>query len=73
MDFNWKSPVVPRVAILAASIFAFGFLLFSVESYIVAFIFLLVTIFQIKQLVELVDHSNKDLASFFDSIKFDEL
>src|SRR5688572_30694276 len=73
MDFNWKSPVVPRVVILAASIFAFGFLLFNLESYIVAVIFLAVSIFQVKQLVELVDHSNKDLASFFDSIKFDDL
>jgi len=73
MDFNWKSPVVPRVAILAASIFAFGFFLFSVNSYIVALIFLAASIFQLKQLVELVDHSNKDLASFFDSIKFDDL
>ena len=73
MDFNWKSPVVPRVAILAASIFAFGFFLFSVNSYIVALIFLAASVFQLKQLVELVDHSNKDLASFFDSIKFDDL
>ena len=73
MAFNWKSPVVPRVAILAASIFAFGYFLFSAESYIVALIFLGASVFQVKQLVELVDHSNHDLASFFDSIKFDDL
>ncbi len=73
MAFNWKSPVVPRVAILAASIFAFGYFLFSGNSYILAVIFLGASIFQIKQLVELVDHSNNDLASFFDSIKFDDL
>jgi two-component system nitrogen regulation sensor histidine kinase NtrY len=73
MAFNWKSPVVPRVVILAASIFAFGFFLFSQNSYVLAFIFLAVSIFQIKQLVELVDHSNQDLASFLDSIKFDDL
>ena len=73
MDFNWKSPVVPRVAILAASIFAFGFFLFSQNSYFLAVIFLGLVIFQVKQLVEIVDHANKDLASFFDSIKFDDL
>jgi nitrogen fixation/metabolism regulation signal transduction histidine kinase len=73
MAFNWKSPVVPRVAILTASIFAFGYFLFSGDSYVVAIIFLGASIFQVKQLVELVDHSNHDLASFFDSIKFDDL
>ncbi len=73
MAFNWKSPVVPRVAILAASIFAFGFLLFDQESYLGALVLLAISIFQIKQLVELVDHSNQDLASALDSIKFDDL
>lgn len=73
MDFNWKSPVVPRVAFLAGSIFMFGFLLFKQESYLAALVFLAISIFQIKQLVNIVDHSNKDLASFLDSIKFDDL
>lgn len=73
MAFNWKSPVVPRVAILAASIIALGYFLFGGNSYILSLIFLVATIFQIKQLVEIVDNSNKDLASFFDSIKFDDL
>ncbi len=73
MDFNWRSPVVPRVAILAASIFAFGFFLFSQDNYVVAVIFLGASIFQLKQLIDLVDHSNKDLASFFDSVEFDDL
>jgi two-component system, NtrC family, nitrogen regulation sensor histidine kinase NtrY len=73
MAFNWKSPVMPRVAILAASIFAFGYFLFSGSSYVVAVLFLGATIFQVKQLIELVDHANRDLVSFFDSIKFDDL
>jgi two-component system nitrogen regulation sensor histidine kinase NtrY len=73
MGFNWKSPVVPRVAILAASIFAFGFFLFSKNSYFLAIIFLGLIVFQIKQLVEIVDHANRDIATFFDSIKFDDL
>jgi len=73
MAFNWKSPVVPRVAILAASIIAFGYFLFGSSNYTLAVIFLGASIFQIKQLVELVDHSNRDLASFLDSIKFDDL
>ena len=64
---------MPRIAILAVSIFAFGYFLFSGDSYLVAFIFLGATIFQIKQLVDMIDHSNRDIASFFDSIKFDDL
>jgi nitrogen fixation/metabolism regulation signal transduction histidine kinase len=73
MAFNWKSPVVPRVGFLSASIFAFGYFLFSGDSYVLAFIFLAVTVFQIKQLVELIDQSNKNITSFLDSIKFDDL
>lgn len=73
MDFNWKSPVVPRVAILAASIFAFGYFLFSGNSYVLAAVFFVASIFQTKQLVGLVDNSNYNIASFLDSIKFDDL
>jgi two-component system nitrogen regulation sensor histidine kinase NtrY len=73
MGFNWKSPVVPRVAILAASIFAFGYFLFSQNNYLLAFLFLAITIFQVKQLIDLIDNSNQHLASFLDSIKFDDL
>lgn len=73
MGFNWKSPVIPRVAILAASIFAFAYFLFDLNNYVVAFVFLTISIIQVKHLVELIDHANKDLASFFDSIKFDDL
>lgn len=73
MGFNWKSPVVPRVAILAASIFAFGYFLFSQNNYLLAILFLAISVFQVKQLIDLVDNSNQHLASFLDSIKFDDL
>jgi nitrogen fixation/metabolism regulation signal transduction histidine kinase len=73
MDFNWRSPVVPRVAILAASIFGFGFFLFDQQRYLLALIMLGVCLFQIKQLIDLIDDSNQNLASFLDSIKFDDL
>jgi len=73
MDFNWKSPVVPRVAMLAASIFGFGFFLFNQHQYLLAIIMLAVCIFQVKQLIDLIDNSNQNLASFLDSIKFDDL
>lgn len=73
MGFNWKSPVVPRVAILAGSIFGFGFFLFNQQQYLLALIMLGICVFQIKQLIDLIDNSNQNLASFLDSIKFDDL
>jgi two-component system nitrogen regulation sensor histidine kinase NtrY len=73
MGFNWRSPVVPRVAILAASIFAFGYFLFSQNNYLLALLFLAITVFQVKQLIDLIDNSNQHLASFLDSIQFDDL
>lgn len=73
MDFNWKSPVLPRVAILAFSILLFGYLLFSEQQYIISFILLAVITFQVQQLIKLIESSNQDMASFLDSIKFDDL
>lgn len=70
--FNWKSPVVPRIIFLAISILAFGYFMFDRGSYIVALTFLGITLFQIKQLIDLVDQSNKDIASFLDSVSFDD-
>lgn len=69
--FNWKSPVVPRILFLAASIFALCFFLFE-SHYFLALAFLGLTAFQIKQLIDLVDQSNKDIASFLDSVSFDD-
>lgn len=69
--FNWKSPVVPRILFLAISIFAFCFFLFN-NHYWLGIAFLGLTVFQIKQLIDLVDQSNKDIASFLDSISFDD-
>lgn len=73
MDFNWKSPVVPRVAILAFSILLFGFLLFSKQQYVVSFILLAAIAFQVQQLIKIIESSNHDMASFLDAIKFDDL
>lgn len=73
MDFNWKSPVLPRVAILAFSILLFGYLLFSEQQYVISVILLLVIIFQVMQLIRLIESSNQNMASFLDSIRFDDL
>src|SRR5688572_23893282 len=73
MDFNWRSPVVPRVAFLAASIFLFGYFTFSKGDCIYALIFLALSAYQVKLLIEYLDRSHENIASFLDSIRFDDL
>ncbi len=73
MDFNWRSPVVPRVAFLAASIFLFSFFTFSTGDWIYALVFLALSGYQVKLLIEHLDRSNENIASFLDSIQFDDL
>ncbi|MEJ7646809.1 MAG: ATP-binding protein [Chryseolinea sp.] len=73
MHFNWKSPVLPRVAFLAASIFLFAFFAFSREDWLYAMLFLAVSGYQVKMLIEYLDRSNENIASFLDSIEFDDL
>ncbi len=72
MEFNWKSPVVPRVAFLAASIFLFSFFAFSRGDWAYALIFLALSAYQVKLLIDYLDRSNGNVAAFIDSIKFDE-
>jgi two-component system, NtrC family, nitrogen regulation sensor histidine kinase NtrY len=73
MDFNFRSPIVPRVAFLAASIFLFTFFLFSRGDWLFSVIFFGLSLFQIKLLIQNIDRSNTNIASFLDSIKFDDL
>src|SRR5690606_40104358 len=72
MDFNWRSPVVPRVAMLAATLFLFCFFSFSNEWVYAAF-FLIVSLYQIRLLVQYLDRSHENIASFLDSIRFVDL
>lgn len=72
MDFNWRSPVVPRVAILSATLVALGFLIGNGD-FFPSVICIILAAYQIKQLVQELDSSNKNIASFLDSIRFDDL
>ena len=73
MHFNWKSPVLPRVAFLAASLFLFAFFAFSRGDWFFSLVFLGISIYQVKLLIEYLDRSNENIASFLDSIQFDDL
>ena len=72
IEFNWKSPLVPRVAFLAASIFLFSFFSFSRGDWAFSLIFLALSAYQVKLLTDYLDRSNGNVAAFIDSIKFDE-
>jgi two-component system nitrogen regulation sensor histidine kinase NtrY len=72
MDFNFKSPVLPRVAFLVGSVFLFSFFM-SKGEWTYALILLALSVFQIKLLIEYLDRSHDNIASFLDSIKFDDL
>lgn len=71
MDFNWRSPILPRIALLALSIFLFG--IFAQQGKIInALVLLAVSAFQVKLLIEFLDRTNQNLTTFLDSVKFDD-
>lgn len=64
---------MPRVAMLVATIFLFCFFAFSRGDWFYSLIFLGLSIYQIKLLIHYLDRSNENIASFLDSISFDDL
>ncbi len=64
---------MPRVAILAATIFLFAFFAFSSGDWFYAIIFFGLSLYQVKLLIEYLDRSHENIASFLDSIRFDDL
>jgi len=77
MDFNinWKSPLVTRVAILVATLFAFVYAFEDSGTFstIVKFALGVAVLFQVVQLMKSVEQSNENITSFLDSIRFDDL
>lgn len=73
MDFDWRSPVIRRVAFLALSVMAFGFFALDRHEVIPAVAFFLVALYQAKLLIELFDRPQKDLDKLLDSVEFDDL
>ncbi len=72
MGFNWQSPVVPRVAMMAATIFLFCFFV-SKGDWIYAIFFLGISLYLVKRIVNYLDRTHQNIASFLDSIRFDDL
>jgi len=73
VNVNWKSPFVTRLAFLAVTVLAFGFFLFDKNNYILALALLAAGIFQVKQLLELIDKPIPSTGSLLSRLRFDEL
>jgi len=74
MDFNWRSPLVTRVAILVVTIVVFAFMLSGSDRNLVLIVALFGAIaFQVAKLLQVVETSNTNIASFLDAIRFDDL
>jgi nitrogen fixation/metabolism regulation signal transduction histidine kinase len=73
MDFNWRSPIVRRVAFLTGSVLAFGYFALDRNELAPALVFLLIAAYQVKLLTEMLDRPQKNLTSLLNSVEFDDL
>jgi nitrogen fixation/metabolism regulation signal transduction histidine kinase len=74
MDFNWRSPLVTRLGILLATLVVFAFMVASKDrNYFLLLALLGAIVFQVAQLMKVVESSNDNITSFLDSIRFDDL
>ena len=73
MEFNWRSPITTRIVILVATIFALAFVTVGADrSFILIFALLGAIFFQVKHLIKIVESSDENFASLFNSIEFDD-
>lgn len=74
MEFNWRSPIVTRIAILVFTIFAFVFVLQDKDRSFILLLALLGAIgFQVMQLVKIMEGPMVKTDSPIDQIRFDEV
>lgn len=74
MEFNWRSPIVTRIAILVFTIFAFVFVLQDKDRSFILLLALLGAIgFQVMQLVKIMEGPMVKIDSPIDQIRFDEV
>ncbi|HNP95972.1 MAG TPA: ATP-binding protein [Cyclobacteriaceae bacterium] len=73
MDFNWRSPLVTRIAILLATVFALAFSVADSFNILITLALIGATLFQVSHLVKEFEESNQNIASFLDAIRFDDL
>jgi nitrogen fixation/metabolism regulation signal transduction histidine kinase len=70
MDFDGRSPIVRRIAFLAASVLAFGFFAFQRQELVPGIVFLLVAAYQGKLILDMFSQPRQRLV---DTVEFDDL
>lgn len=70
MDFDGRSPLVRRIAFLAASVLAFGFFAFQRQEAVPGIVFLLVAVYQGKLILDMFNQPAQKIA---DTVEFDDL
>lgn len=73
MGFNLRSPLVTRIAILVATVFAMAYAVADSFNIIITLALAGATLFQISHLIKEFEESTDNLASFLDGIRFDDL
>ncbi|HRK53487.1 MAG TPA: ATP-binding protein [Cyclobacteriaceae bacterium] len=73
MGFNLRSPLVTRIAILVATVFAMAYAVAGSFNIIIILALTGATLFQISHLIKEFEESNENIASFLDAIRFDDL
>jgi nitrogen fixation/metabolism regulation signal transduction histidine kinase len=73
MEFNWRSPLFTRIAILLSTVFAFAYVVHDKSIFnLLPFGLLAAIAFQVSQLIKSVEQPTGDFSSFFKSMRFDE-
>lgn len=72
MEFNWRSPILPRIALLACTVFLFGLFAQKGDA-LFALVFLGISFFQTKLLIEYLERSNQNITNFLDSLQLDDI
>lgn len=73
MGFNLRSPLVTRIAILVATVFAMAYAVADSFNIIIVLALAGATLFQVSHLIKEFEESNENIASFLDAIRFDDL
>ena len=73
MDFNWRSPLVTRIAILAATLFLLAYVLLHNFNLLLSLALAGAVFFQVRQLIKAFDESNQHITTFIEAIQFDDL
>ncbi len=68
---NFRINLIIRILLFSASVFLFFYLL-NTETFLTPILILLLILLQIYSLIRYVDKTNRDLASFLESIRFSE-